>query len=349
MATKMAPHCKGCKIETCDLSDMDLCYECQRRFDDAHASYKAQVRRTQSRQEQAQCHKCKPGKPCLCHTILPFGLYAGCTFQQLEELDYIDERGFRQTGLGYLDWLSGQAYIYGDFRKRLIAFLSYPSIARQLDELFPDPDDDSRSMCIGQMVPMKREVTVSYVPTRTDSKQGFKKGQLYQVTGIITERAFERYMSQRDGTHPSRHENVGCLAQDPIDDFIPKQMRFVKAWSVIVDFIVFIDECFGAERYDLEELASIDFAELKQACQLIQPLNPGSVNLAREKYRAYRKAVSRAKRFREEPTGDPAAYQQRMAARATPKPVKRQHPFAFSPEWRLRFRSKRRASCSASS
>ena len=77
------------------------------------------------------CTRCRPYRPCLSHTVLPFGQYAGQTFDDVP--------------LGYLDWLSGQPWMsYGPLRKRLSLYLTHPCIQRELDELFPDYEDDSR-------------------------------------------------------------------------------------------------------------------------------------------------------------------------------------------------------------
>ncbi len=112
-----------------------------------------------------QCYD--TGTPCLSHSFLPFG-------QVWLELDhpllrkYPERRIKHPTGrlkqddagryffslkglssgecpLGWLDWLAGQPWLYeGEFRKRLFAYLRHDCIQRELDDLFPDPDDDSR-------------------------------------------------------------------------------------------------------------------------------------------------------------------------------------------------------------
>jgi len=52
---------------------------------------------------------------------------------------------FDETPLGYLDWLAGQEWIRpGIFKDRLFAYLKHPCIQKELEDLFPDPDDDSR-------------------------------------------------------------------------------------------------------------------------------------------------------------------------------------------------------------
>lgn len=56
---------------------------------------------------------------------------------------YLDEP-FDAIPLSYLDWLSGQDWLYGDLRKRLTRYLNKPCIQQELEALFPDPDDDSR-------------------------------------------------------------------------------------------------------------------------------------------------------------------------------------------------------------
>lgn len=58
----------------------------------------------------------------------------------------IDIKGltFDEVPLGYLDWLSGQPWLYGPFAHRLSLYLSHPAIQKELEALFPDPEDDSR-------------------------------------------------------------------------------------------------------------------------------------------------------------------------------------------------------------
>src|SRR5262245_18211370 len=78
-------------------------------------------------------------------TVIPFGQYKGRTLWDVAQIDYIEEdTGFRTTGLGYLDWLWGQPYLYGPFKERLGRFLAHPTISLELDDLFPEDWDDSR-------------------------------------------------------------------------------------------------------------------------------------------------------------------------------------------------------------
>jgi len=78
------------------------------------------------------CNRCTSKRLCLSHTVMPIGQYADKTFDEIP--------------LGYLDWLSGQDWLsYGTLRKRLTAYLTHPCIQRELDELFPEEWDDSRT------------------------------------------------------------------------------------------------------------------------------------------------------------------------------------------------------------
>src|SRR5262245_6715858 len=109
-----------------------------------------------------QCEACKrsPMRRCLSHTTLPFGKYGPQTYQPIDDEQgnirwqylpstkqqtiHIPAKTFDEVPLSYLDWLSGQSYVnYGWLRERLTAYLTRPVIKRELDELFPDPDDDS--------------------------------------------------------------------------------------------------------------------------------------------------------------------------------------------------------------
>src|SRR5262245_25906601 len=76
---------------------------------------------------QLPTRKSKPPSPyTLSGTPIPFGLYKG--------------KAFDEVPLSYLDWLSGQDWLYGTFRKRITAYILHPTIQRELEELFPDPD-----------------------------------------------------------------------------------------------------------------------------------------------------------------------------------------------------------------
>jgi hypothetical protein len=105
----------------------------------------------------------------LSHTIIPFEGTCWVTSEELgiarrcngfARLVLADGRPLRDNGgrvllrthlmtfdalpLRYLDWLSGQDWLYGEFRERLTRYLKNPAIQRELEDLFPDPDDDSR-------------------------------------------------------------------------------------------------------------------------------------------------------------------------------------------------------------
>lgn len=59
-------------------------------------------------------------------TVMPFGEYEGLTFDQIP--------------LSYLDWLSGQDWLWGELRHRLTLYINRPVIWRILEEQFQDPD-----------------------------------------------------------------------------------------------------------------------------------------------------------------------------------------------------------------
>ena len=122
------------------------------------------------------CSKCRQGRPCLSHTRIPFNgrLTVSPLDPHLAKYRYrieknihgrqvrafgpdgeptyrkvliqgmtLDEVSQFENGLSYLDWLSGQPWVYGEFRTRLTAYLNHPCIKRELEEQFPDPDDNS--------------------------------------------------------------------------------------------------------------------------------------------------------------------------------------------------------------
>lgn len=64
----------------------------------------------------------------LSETKLFFGKYAQQTFDE--------------TPLEYLDWLSGQPWVYGALRHRLTKYLQHPPIQRELERLFPDSETE---------------------------------------------------------------------------------------------------------------------------------------------------------------------------------------------------------------
>src|SRR5262249_46243647 len=50
---------------------------------------------------------------------------------------------FDEIPLEYLDWLSGQKWVYGMLRNRLTLYLNYPPVQLELDKLFPDKELES--------------------------------------------------------------------------------------------------------------------------------------------------------------------------------------------------------------
>jgi hypothetical protein len=113
------------------------------------------------------CSRCKQNRPCLSHSFLPFGqcwlemdspLLKAYPERRIRELNgsfkrddtgryFFNLKGlsFDETPLGYLDWLAGQEWIRpGIFKDRLFAYLRHPVIQKELEDMFPDPDDDSR-------------------------------------------------------------------------------------------------------------------------------------------------------------------------------------------------------------
>lgn len=101
----------------------------------------------------------------LSETVMPFGAFAG--------------KAFDETPLGYLDWLIGQDWLYGEFKTRLTKYLSHPIVVRELEALFPEDWDDSRQPAFtvqqfydrwhGQPMPKEvRDETVRHM-TRTEA------------------------------------------------------------------------------------------------------------------------------------------------------------------------------------
>jgi uncharacterized protein (DUF3820 family) len=90
----------------------------------------------------------KPTITPLSFTRLPFGQYQGQTLDQVP--------------LAYLDWLAGQNWLYGDFKKRLHKYINKPCIQHELAEQFPDPDDDSRAPLFFSADPGTDSVTCNY-------------------------------------------------------------------------------------------------------------------------------------------------------------------------------------------
>lgn len=277
----------------------------------------------------------KPRITRLRDTIVTFGKFKGKTFMEIalleiepEELteeeieekkekgEYVNKKGWKERGITYLDWLSGdptfkntrkkngipieqegQIKLYGLFKKRLLLFLAVPCIQRLLDEAIIDPEDDSRQ------------------PTFIPSQQG-----------------------AREGTHPSRHHSVGILCQvpaRPFSDEIPALKKqatgfsFHRACKVLVDAITFIEQKFTDEQYDPADLLELDLSLLKKAGSRVMN-NPvpseeartwasNLVRKLRSQYKAYRKVVSKVRR---RTTSDPCEYMRRMRRRARPQPLR---------------------------
>ena len=63
--------------------------------------------------------------------VLPFGKHKGKTLDAVASTD---------SGLRYLDWLYGQEWIRREMADALAAFLSEPSIAKELEEALLEED-----------------------------------------------------------------------------------------------------------------------------------------------------------------------------------------------------------------
>lgn len=61
--------------------------------------------------------------------VMPFGIHKDKKFDKIAETD---------SGLKYLDWLSGRDNIYGNLRDALTAYLSDKHIAKDLAALLED-------------------------------------------------------------------------------------------------------------------------------------------------------------------------------------------------------------------
>lgn len=135
------------------------------------------------------CEACQrsPMKRCLSHTTLPFGQYGPSLFGRLngkwgrypartagleEPTSPKPGQTFDEVPLGYLDWLSGQSYVnYGWLRDRLTQYLTRPVIVRELEEIFPDVEDDSRQPAfspIGNPKSYRNRDVIRYFVTAAD-------------------------------------------------------------------------------------------------------------------------------------------------------------------------------------
>jgi hypothetical protein len=209
-----------------------------------------------------KCTRCKPHRPCLSHSFLPFGqiwlelnhpLLRKYPERRIRDQDgfHRDDSGrylfslkglsFDECPLGWLDWLAGQDWLYeGEFRRRLFAYLRHPCIARELDDMFPDPDDDSRKP------------------------------------------AFIAHL-QKDKWHGQlRHKEE----PEPTADNELRPMRPQEAWETIADFLM-ID----LETIDIGS-ALESFFWIKRAVKAI-PLTDSQLSMIRSKYRAVRSATRR--------------------------------------------------------
>lgn len=57
---------------------------------------------------------------------MPFGKYVGFTLDSIAESD---------EGLKYLDWLNGQTWLAQPFKTHVVAYLSDPTIKKELDAI----------------------------------------------------------------------------------------------------------------------------------------------------------------------------------------------------------------------
>lgn len=58
--------------------------------------------------------------------VIPFGKFKGQEIDKIAETD---------AGLKYLDWLNGQAWVNGPLKNCLVAYLTDPTIKKELDAI----------------------------------------------------------------------------------------------------------------------------------------------------------------------------------------------------------------------
>jgi hypothetical protein len=137
--------------------------------------------------------------------ILPFGRYKGMPLSQIAGLP---------NGLSYLDWLSGTPEPYGYLRKALTRFLLQDNTQKALDELFPDPEDDSRQPLL--FVTPKPAFPMTHCPT------------VYTFTQ-------HREPMPHDGyTHSARNDS-SPLKPPPKPPAHPNHLPEYKAWLDMAD------------------------------------------------------------------------------------------------------------------
>jgi hypothetical protein len=224
----------------------------------------------------AQCTRCKPNKPCLSHSFLPFGqcwleldspLLKAYPERRIREASgdfkrddsgrfFFNLKGlsFDETPLGYLDWLAGQEWLRpGVFRDRLFKYLRHPCIQRELEDLFPDPDDDSRK------------------PAFTTQVKDRWHGQI-------------------------RHKEEPPPELDEED----KPMNLFRAWHIIADYMTI-----NVEAIELSEHLDLKQQLIGPAVKFIKTLTEDVRNQIRAKYRAVRAMIRRLNHLltlKEEPT-----------------------------------------------
>lgn len=173
-----------------------------------------------------------------------------------------DEIAQFENGLSYLDWLAGRDWLYGDFEKRLYAYLRNPCIKRELEKEFPDPEDDS------------------YEP-------------LFMAQDLPPGLCYSWPNGKQDKWH-------GVHAQKPEPDTWQSEvMSNRKAWSLAADFLHRFETATDPNDYlDLFD----DLAELREVCSKITQEAAAKLRAAYRSYRermkeSYADPVGNAYRF----------------------------------------------------
>jgi hypothetical protein len=148
---------------------------------------------------------------------------------------------FEALPFRYLDWLVCQDWIYGEFRTRLISYLTHPRNAQYLDELF-EPQ-------LGNVKPATQRPGNSKNPIVTFGNQ----------TAAEAEPTRPDYHSDKWHGQP--------MPKEQRDEPRKPWMNVKRAWSIAVDMLLLFEQ--AQDINDLLEISPEQIAELAEACTML--------------------------------------------------------------------------------
>ncbi len=137
---------------------------------------------------------------------------------------------FEDIPLRYLDWLSGQPWVYGELRQRLTAYLTQDVIQRELDAEFRDKEFESNGFNIVGVPTVVTERITRPVPGKHPRR---KKPPMETVTVSV--------LKFTGGVHDHKWHGQAPPHEEPGDDYKPRKISRAQRWQWLAELALAID------------------------------------------------------------------------------------------------------------